>query len=56
MQAQAEIDEEMRAAAKEAESYGTLGKGPAPNPKDMFEGVFKDMPPHLRRQRQRIGV
>jgi len=56
VQAQAEIDEEMRAAAKEAESYGTLGKGPAPNPKDMFEGVFKDMPPHLRRQRQRIGV
>lgn len=55
-QAQAEVDGEMRAAAKEAESYGTLGEGPAPSAKEMFEGVFKEMPPHLRRQRQQMGV
>ncbi len=56
IQAQAEIEEEIRIAAKEAESYGTLGEGPAPSAKEMFEGVFKEMPPHLRRQRQRMGV
>lgn len=56
VQAQAELDEELRVAAKEAEGYGTLGEGPAPSAKDMFEGVFKEMPPHLRRQRQQLGI
>lgn len=56
VQAQAEVDEEMRVAAKEAEGFGTLGEGPAPSAKEMFEGVFKEMPPHLRRQRQQLGV
>jgi 2-oxoisovalerate dehydrogenase E1 component alpha subunit len=56
VQMQAELEEEVRIAAKEAESYGTLGQGPAPSAKEMFEGVFKEMPPHLRRQRQEMGV
>ena len=56
VQAQAELDEEIRLAAKEAESYGTLGQGGAPSAKEMFEGVFKEMPSHLRRQRQEMGV
>jgi 2-oxoisovalerate dehydrogenase E1 component alpha subunit len=56
VQAQAELDEEIRLAAKEAESYGTLGQGLAPSAREIFEGVFKEMPPHLRRQRQEMGV
>ncbi len=56
VQAQTEFEDEVRVAQKEAESYGTLGNGPKPSAKDMFEGVYKDMPPHLRRQRQQLGV
>ena len=47
--------EEVRIAGKEAESYGTLDRGPAPSPKTMFDDVFKEMPLHLRRQRQELG-
>jgi 2-oxoisovalerate dehydrogenase E1 component alpha subunit len=50
-----EVTEEVRAAGKEAESYGTLNHGPFLSPKTMFEDVFKEMPPHLRRQRQQMG-
>ena len=34
----------------------TLHAGGKPSVRDMFEGVYKDMPPHLRRQRQQAGV
>lgn len=51
-----EIEAEVRAAQKEAESYGTLATGPIPSAATMFEDVFKDMPEHLRRQRQQSGV
>lgn len=54
-QAAAEIDAEILAAAREAESHGTLHSGPKPSPRDMFEGVFKEMPRHLREQRQELG-
>ena len=43
------------AAQKEAESYGTLADGQVQSPAAMFEDVYKDMPPHLRRQRQELG-
>ncbi len=55
-QAESEFDEEIRVAAKEAEAHGTLGQGPRPSPKEMFEDVYESMPPHLRRQRQQAGV
>src|SRR5689334_14448286 len=55
-QAEAEVMDEVLAAQKEAESYGTLHSGPKPSARDMFEGVFAEMPPHLRRQRQELGV
>jgi len=48
--------EEVRAAQKEAESYGTLGSGKMPSVKTMFEDVYKEMPWHIRRQRQEMGV
>jgi 2-oxoisovalerate dehydrogenase E1 component alpha subunit len=55
-QAQKELEVEVAAAQKEAESYGTLLDGQIPSPAAMFEDVYKDMPEHLRRQRQELGV
>src|SRR5262249_33968073 len=55
-QAEAEIMSDVIAVQKEAESHGTLHTGPHPSARDMFEGVFEEMPPHLRRQRQQGGV
>ena len=55
-QAEAEILDEVLAAQKEAESYGTLHSGPKPSARDMFEDVYAETPPHLRRQRQQAGV
>jgi 2-oxoisovalerate dehydrogenase E1 component alpha subunit len=55
-QAEAEIMAEVIAVQKEAESHGTLHSGPHPSARDMFEGVYEEMPPHLRRQRQQGGI
>ena len=55
-QAQKELEVEMAAAQKEAESYGTLLDGHIPSAASMFEDVYKEMPEHLRRQRQQLGV
>ena len=55
-QAQAELEAEVIAAQKEAESFGTLLDGHIPSAASMFEDVYKDMPEHLRRQRQELGV
>jgi 2-oxoisovalerate dehydrogenase E1 component alpha subunit len=54
--AHAQAVEQVKAANKEAEAIGTLGHGELPSIKTMFEDVFKDMPLHLRRQRQQMGV
>lgn len=54
-QAAAEIEAEVIAAQREAESYGTLHAGLKASPRDMFEDVYKEMLPHLRRQRQEAG-
>jgi len=43
-------------AYKEAESYGTLSNGPRPDVKSMFDDVYKEQTPHLRRQRQKMGI
>lgn len=51
----AELDEYVRAAQKEAESFGTLGVKPT-SAASMFEDVFKEVPQHLIRQRQESGV
>jgi 2-oxoisovalerate dehydrogenase E1 component alpha subunit len=51
---QAEVEEQVKAAQKEAEGLGTLGTQPA-SPSTMFEDVFKEMPWHLRKQRQEAG-
>jgi 2-oxoisovalerate dehydrogenase E1 component alpha subunit len=55
-QAEAEILASVIEVQKEAETHGTLHTGPHPSARDMFEGVYEEMPPHLRRQRQKAGV
>ena len=54
-QAEAEIMDEVIQAQKEAESHGTLHAGGGPSVRDIFEGVYAEMPPHVRRQRQKAG-
>ncbi|NND12582.1 MAG: 3-methyl-2-oxobutanoate dehydrogenase (2-methylpropanoyl-transferring) subunit alpha [Acidimicrobiia bacterium] len=45
-----QIEEEVRVAQAEAESHGTLHEGPKPT-RDIFEGVYEKIPPHLQKQR-----
>lgn len=53
---QATLEAEIIAAQKQAEGYGTLASGAAPSAATMFDDVYKDLPEHLRRQRQQLGV
>ncbi len=53
--AEAEVTAQVRDADREAQSFGTLADGPGHSPASMFDDVFKEMPPHLRRQRQQAG-
>jgi 2-oxoisovalerate dehydrogenase E1 component alpha subunit len=58
-QLQAELETEIAAAQKEAESFGTLLDGHIPSAASMFEDVYKEMPPHLRTQLaqlQKVGA
>ncbi|WP_020406437.1 thiamine pyrophosphate-dependent enzyme [Hahella ganghwensis] len=41
---------------KEAITYGTLEEGPHWPVSTMFEDVYKEIPAHLRKQRQKMGV
>lgn len=50
VQAEAEIESEVRAVVKEAETYGVFGDGATVS--DMFDDVYKEPPPHLVRQRK----
>ena len=50
------LEAEVIAAQREAERYGSLLDGHIPSVASMFEGVYKEMPEHLRRQRQELGV
>jgi 2-oxoisovalerate dehydrogenase E1 component alpha subunit len=54
-QAEAEITDEVIQAQKQAEAHGTLHAGGGPSVRDIFEGVYAEMPPHIRRQRQKAG-
>lgn len=55
VQAEAEIMETVMGSQKEAEAIGTLISGRRPSPKDMFDDVYAEMPPHLVEQRQQAG-
>ena len=49
-----ELEVQMSAALKEAERYGSLADGHMAGAASMFEDVYKDMPEHLRRQRDEL--
>ena len=53
---QGEIEAQVGAALKAAEQFGTLVSGRVASATTIFEDVYKDMPEHLRRQRQQMGV
>jgi len=42
-------------AQRLAEAHGTLHAGGKPSVRDIFEGVYAEMPPHISRQRQKAG-
>ena len=50
------LEAEVIAAQKEAEKSGTMASGQFFSPAEMFEGIYKDMPEHLRTQRQQLGI
>ncbi len=52
----AELDETVRETGRRAEALGTLNAGPLPDPASMFEDVYKEMQPHLKRQRREAGL
>ena len=51
-----ELNELVVKSYKKAEEYGTLDEGPYPPTSTLFEDVYKDELPHLRKQRQQLGV
>ncbi|MGB3452031.1 MAG: 3-methyl-2-oxobutanoate dehydrogenase (2-methylpropanoyl-transferring) subunit alpha [Giesbergeria sp.] len=55
-QALKDLEAEVIAAQKEAESHGTLLDGRVPSAATVFDDVYKELPEHLRRQRQQMGV
>ncbi|MBA2964205.1 MULTISPECIES: 3-methyl-2-oxobutanoate dehydrogenase (2-methylpropanoyl-transferring) subunit alpha [Ramlibacter] len=55
-QVRLELEAEVAAAQKEAESHGTLLDGHIPSAASIFEDVYAEMPAHLRAQRQELGV
>ncbi|MCC6814584.1 MAG: 3-methyl-2-oxobutanoate dehydrogenase (2-methylpropanoyl-transferring) subunit alpha [Rubrivivax sp.] len=50
------LEAEILAAQKEAESHGSLLDGRVPSAATIFDDVYRDLPEHLRRQRQQMGV
>ena len=53
-QLQAELEAEVAAAQREAETFGTLLDGHVPGAVSMFEDVYKDMPAHLQAQLRQL--
>ena len=51
-----ELEAEVMAAQKEAERHGSLVDGHVFSAASLFDDVYKDLPEHLRRQRQELGV
>jgi len=49
-----ELEAQVSAALKEAERYGSLADGRVAGAASMFEDVYKDMPEHLRCQRDEL--
>lgn len=52
-QTEAEIKDTVVAAQKAAEKNGTLNSGPSAKRSSIFEGLYAEMPSHLRRQKEK---
>ncbi len=50
-----ECEDHISVSWEEACSFGTLNEGPRPDPLTMFDDVFREMPDHLRRQREQLA-
>ncbi|WP_425409514.1 3-methyl-2-oxobutanoate dehydrogenase (2-methylpropanoyl-transferring) subunit alpha [Hyphococcus sp.] len=55
-QMQEMLEVQVAEAQKQAEKNGTLHDGPHSSSATMFDDVYKEMPLHLRRQRQEAGL
>ncbi|HJV00618.1 MAG TPA: 3-methyl-2-oxobutanoate dehydrogenase (2-methylpropanoyl-transferring) subunit alpha [Burkholderiaceae bacterium] len=53
---QKRLEAEVLTAQKEAEQYGTMASGHTFSPAEMFDGIYKELPEHLRVQRQQLGI
>lgn len=53
-QMQAELEDTVSRTWEEALLLGTLSEGPRPPDSAMFEHVYKEMPPHLLKQRRQL--
>lgn len=53
---QKELEDEVRAAGKQSESYGTLKEGDRLPTATMFDDVYRHIPAHLIAQRRQAGV
>jgi 2-oxoisovalerate dehydrogenase E1 component alpha subunit len=50
----AEIDQAVATAFAEADSHGSVKGGSTSKPATMFDDVYKEMPRHLREQREQV--
>ena len=51
-----QCEEQVAAAWREAITHGTLTDGPQLDPATMFDDIFKELTPHLARQRQQLAA
>jgi 2-oxoisovalerate dehydrogenase E1 component alpha subunit len=50
----AEVDEQVEAAFREADSHGSVKTGAVGSPRSMFDDVYETLPRHLREQREQV--
>ena len=51
---ESELTDVVNASWQEAITYGTMTEAPTLDRDLMFEDVFKEMPPHLKKQREQM--
>ena len=49
-----ELEQHVADSWRQSVSYGTMTEGPSLDPDTLFEDVFKEMPEHLKRQREEL--
>lgn len=54
-QTQADMQAQVNTAVKEAERFGSMADGHVAGDAALFEDVYKDMPEHLKRQREQLA-